>query len=208
MRPFYLVCYAGAQLLCRLAFRLTVSGREHIPASGPFIVASNHLAYFDPMIVGCILKREICYLARAELFEQFFVKDLIRHLNAFPVHRGQSDITSLKTCITVLGKKKMPLLMFPEGTRIRTGELGVPQRGIAFIAAQTKVPILPVYVENSDRLGDCLRRKKRLKVRLGAALSFAHYRQLTDDKRYRDLAQLVMAEIQRLKEESREETRA
>jgi len=177
-----------------------VKGREHVPKSGAFIAACNHIAYFDPVIVACALKREICFLARAELFEQFFVKDLIKRLNAFPIRRGERDISSIKTCIGILNEKTMPLLIFPEGTRSKTGRLGQPRRGIAFIAGQTRVPILPVYIENSNRLGECLKFQKRLKVRIGVPLEPADYgRLLTEREGYGELARVVMSEIGKLK---------
>ncbi len=201
MRPFYLFCYVSCRVICRLAFRLSVTGVEHVPSSGPFIAASNHVAYFDPVIVGCTLKREVCFLARAELFGQFLVKDLIKRLNAFPIQRGEADISSIKTCIEVLKERGLPLLMFPEGTRSKTGRLGEPRRGIAFIAAQTNVPILPVYIENSNRLRDCLRRKSRLRVRIGEPLLASDYgRLLTKKEGYEEMARLVMSEIGRLRD--------
>ncbi len=200
MRPLYFLCYLCTEVICRLGFRLSVKGREHVPKSAAFIAASNHTAYFDPVIVACALKREICFLARAELFEQFFVKDLIKMLNAFPIRRGERDISSIKTCIAILREKGMPLLMFPEGTRSTTGRFGEPRRGIAFIAAQTRVPILPVYIENSNRLGECLRLQKRLRVRIGEPLDPADYgRLLTEREGYGELARLIMSEICKLK---------
>jgi 1-acyl-sn-glycerol-3-phosphate acyltransferase len=200
LRPFYFFCYACSKAICRVAFRLSVEGREHVPESAAFIAASNHIGYFDPVIVACALGREICFLARAELFDQFFVKDLIKKLNAFPIRRGERDVAAIKTCIAILGEKRMPLLMFPEGTRSRTGRLGEPRRGIAFIAARTRVPILPVYIENSDRLGECFRLQKRLIVRIGRPLYPTEYGQLlTRREGYGQLTRLVMSEIWKLK---------
>lgn len=203
MKPFFRLCYSVSQTVFRILFHLSVKGREHIPASGPFIAASNHIAYFDPVIVGALLKREIAFLARAELFSQFLIKDLIRKLNAFPIRRGKSDIASIKTCIRVLQNQKMPLLMFPEGTRIRTGELATPQRGIAFITAQTKVPLLPIYIENSNHLAACFFFRKRLKVRIGESIGFDQYKSfLADTKQYSELARFIMSKIQDLKDEA------
>jgi len=200
VRPFYFLCYVSTEVVCRLGFRLSVKGREHVPKSGAFIAACNHVAYFDPVIVACALKREVCFLARAELFEQFFVKDLIKRLNAFPIRRGERDISSIKTCISILAERAMPLLLFPEGTRSTTGRLGEPRRGIAFIAAQTRVPILPVYIENSNHLGECLKLRKRLRVRIGKPLEPADYAHLlTGREGYGELARVVMSEIGRLK---------
>jgi len=206
MKPFFRFCYAGCHAISRLLFHLSVKGRENIPVSGPFIAASNHIAYFDPIIIGSLLKREIAFLAKAELFDQFLIKDLIKKLNTFPIQRGKSDIASIKTCIRILQNQKMPLLMFPEGTRIRTGELATPQRGIAFIAAQTKVPLLPIYIENSNHLDACLFFKRRLKVRIGEAIGYDQYKPfVSDTKQYSELARLIMLKIQALKDEAKKD---
>ena len=203
MKPFFRFSYVVCQTTFRLLFRLSVKGREHIPTSGPFIAASNHLAFLDPVIVGSVLKREIAFLARAELFDKFLIKDLIKMLNAFPIHRGKSDITSIKTCIRILKNQKMPLLMFPEGTRIKTGELGNPKRGISFIAAQTQAPLLPVYIENSNHLGACFVFKRRLKMRIGKPVAYDQYKPLVSDaKQYSELGQSIMSEIQALKDQA------
>ena len=205
MRPFYLIAYFTSHAIFRIVFHLSIKGRENIPDSGPFIAASNHVAYFDPVIIGSFLKHEIFFLARAELFEQFLLKDLIRKLNAFPVKRDKSDISSLKTCIHILQERKMPLLIFPEGTRNKTGELGVPQRGIAFVAAQTKVPILPIYIENSNYLCSCALFKKSLKVRIGKAIDYSGYKHLFEDrKQYFEFSQMIMLKIKLLKDRMQE----
>jgi 1-acyl-sn-glycerol-3-phosphate acyltransferase len=78
--------------------------------------------------------------------------------------------------------------------------LGTPERGISFIAAQTKVPILPIYVENGGHLLDCALFKKRLKIRFGEVISYDEYAPLLKEKKgYRELAQLIMLKIQALK---------
>jgi 1-acyl-sn-glycerol-3-phosphate acyltransferase len=198
---FFRLSYSVCQSVFRLLFHLSVKGREHIPETGPFIAASNHISYFDPIIIGSLLKREIAFLAKAELFDQFLVKDLIRKLNPFPIQRGKSDITSIKTCIRILQNQKKPLLMFPEGTRIKMGELATPQRGIAFITAQTKVPLLPIYIENSNHLAACFFFKRRLKVRFGKLLSYDQYKPFMEDtKQYSELARFIMSKIQDLKD--------
>jgi 1-acyl-sn-glycerol-3-phosphate acyltransferase len=90
--------------------------------------------------------------------------------------------------------------MFPEGTRIRTGELGCPHRGISLLAARTRVPILPIYIENSDRLLGCFLFKKRLIIRIGESISFPEYRHLlTDKNHYLEFALFVMSKIDSIK---------
>ncbi len=201
MKPFYRFAYVLCQSLSRVIFHVSVKGREHIPKSGPFIAASNHISFTDPPLIGSLIKREIAFFAKDELFHVFLLKDLIKRLNAFPVKRGQSSVSSVKTCLHILNGKKMPLLIFPEGTRIKTGQLGAPERGISFIAAQTQVPILPIYVENGERLLDCALFKKRLKIRFGEVIPYEDYVALLKDKMgYEKLAQLIMSKIQTLKD--------
>jgi 1-acyl-sn-glycerol-3-phosphate acyltransferase len=181
---------------------LSIKGKENIPDSGPFIAACNHVSFADPPIIGSVFRREIAYLAKAELFQNSFFKNILERVNAFPVHREKMDVSAIKTCIRILKKNKMPLLLFPEGTRIKGGKLGRPLRGIAFIAAQTKLPILPLYIENSENLRDCFIFEKRLKVRIGKLLLYSEYQHLAADKKhYAELAELVMTRIQELKED-------
>jgi 1-acyl-sn-glycerol-3-phosphate acyltransferase len=202
MKPFYTFAYVVCQSVSRLIFHVSVKGREHIPKSGPFIAASNHTSFTDPPLIGSLLKREIAFFAKEELFHKVILKDLIKNLNSFPVKRGESNVSSVKICIRILLDQKMPLLIFPEGTRIKTGQLGTPERGISFIAAQTKVPILPIYVENGERLLECALFQRRLKVRFGEAIQHDDYAPLVKEKKgYTELAQLIMSKIQALKDE-------
>ena len=202
MKPFYTCAYVLCQSVSRVLFHVSVKGREHIPKSGPFIAASNHTSFSDPPLIGSLIKRELAFLAKDELFHKIILKDLIKKLNSFPVKRGESNVSSVKTCIRILLDQKMPVLIFPEGTRIKTGQLGIPERGISYIAAQTKVPILPIYVENGERLLDCALFRKRLKIRFGEAIQYEDYAPLAKEKEgYAELAQLIMSKIQALKDE-------
>lgn len=111
----------------RIVFRLSAKGTENIPESGPFIAACNHVAYFDPVIIGAILKREIAYLARAELFDQFLISGLVREFYDIPVKRKGSDITSIKTCLHILQTRDIPLLIFQEGPGSKQGSWERPE---------------------------------------------------------------------------------
>lgn len=201
MKPFYAFCYFLAQTVARIFFRLSVKGRENIPKEGAFIAASNHIAYADPVVIGSIIKREIGFMAKAELFKTKIMRKLLAKLNAFPIHRGKSDIASFKTSIHILSDLKMPLLVFPEGTRILTGELGQPKRGMAFLASQTKVPILPIYIKNSDRLLQCTLFRKRIKIKIGTPIYYRDYRDLVSkSSKYFIFAEKIMSKIQELKD--------
>ncbi len=134
----------------RLVLRLRVTGRNNL-LSGPQILAANHVSNFDPLIVGMAAAREIHFLAKEELFKasRMFAW-LIRTWNAWPVRRGGADSAALKQCSWLLRRGKT-IVLFPEGTRSRTGELQEFQPGIGFLALSNRVPVIPVCLTGVDR---------------------------------------------------------
>ncbi len=136
----------------RLFWRCTVKGSENIPGTGGVIIAPNHASYADPPLVGSSMKRPLYFMAKKELFDMPVLGFLIRRTNAFPVSRGRQDIGSVRFAEALL-KDGRPLLIFPEGTRTRTGAFGKARPGVAMIACHARVPVVPVRVVNSFYLG-------------------------------------------------------
>lgn len=124
--------------------RFRVHGLEHVPADGAFLLASNHVSFFDPPALGCRLPRNLHYFARSTLFEGAFGK-LITALNSIPVNRDGADATSFKRALKTLNKG-FPLLVFPEGTRSPNGSLQPPRRGVGLMACKAQVPVVPARV--------------------------------------------------------------
>ena len=146
--------YKIARIVCiwvaHLLFRMEIRGREHIPAGGGYILASNHRSNFDPIFVATGVKSQIFFMAKEELFEKnAFLKRLFLALGAFPVARGKGDTGALDWAVGVVRSGEV-LGMFLEGTRSKTGELGRPKSGTAMLAHQTKADVLPcaIYFEN------------------------------------------------------------
>jgi len=120
------VLYSVARLLLDgvlgVASGWEVHGREHVPRSGGLLVASNHISYFDPPIIGTAAVRELHYLAKEELFRQPLFGALIRTFHTLPIRRGMADLSGLTRAIEVL-RDGNALVVFPEGSRMRDGEL-------------------------------------------------------------------------------------
>ena len=131
--------------LGRWYFKLRCVGRENIPPTGAVIVASNHLHLSDPIMHAFSLPRTFHTMAKMELFRFKPFGWLIRQLGAFPVDRGHGDRGAIKTAAAVLESGE-PLLIFSEGTRSRTGELGPFKAGTAMIASLTGAPIVPAVI--------------------------------------------------------------
>jgi len=147
---FYKIMKIFVTLYYRVAHKITVIGEGNIPKEGPVLLAANHKSLHDPPAVGISVKREMSFFAKSELFENKLFGAAIRNLNAIPVNRGKGDRAALKTSIEALKEGRM-LLMFPEGTRNKTGkdDLTPLQEGASFIAMSAKAPIVPVAIRGS-----------------------------------------------------------
>jgi cytidylate kinase len=188
--------------LFRLLFGLRISGREHLRYRENYIFASNHLSYGDPLVVGCALDRDVWFLAKQELFRNRFFAWLIRAYHAVPVDRAEIERKTMKRLFDLLGEGRS-VLMFPEGTRSRTGALGDLKAGLGFIAAKSGISIVPVYVAGTNRLTDCLLRRRKLIVRIGPPIRIEKSRMGQDVKdEYRILAGMAQNEIRMLMDES------
>jgi glycerol-3-phosphate dehydrogenase (NAD(P)+) len=155
-----------------LYFRMSRIGREHLPESGPMILASNHRSFLDPFVIGTVARRPIYYVAKKELFANRLVAWLLNSLGAFPVDRGASDTEMLKTAEAIL-ERGDALLMFPEGTRIRPGALGKPKRGTGRLVLESGAPVVPVAVIGSEAVRNGWRfRPQKVRIRIGRPLTF------------------------------------
>ena len=152
-------------------FRLRRLGTEHIPEGG-VILASNHRSFLDPFAIGCCLGRPIYFVAKQELFKNPMLGWILNCLGAFPIKRGASDDESVATSLALL-ERGQAVVIFPEGTRIRTGSLGSPRRGVGRLALQSGKPVVPIAVTNSERARRGWRiRPVRVHLRFGPALTF------------------------------------
>ncbi len=139
---------------------------ENIPANGSFIVCSNHTSNFDPPLVGNIIQRKkIHFMAKEELFKFSPLGRSLRALGAFPVKRGSVDKNSISHALSLL-KNGNIIGLFPEGTRIKTGEIGKVFHGPAFIALKSNKPVLPVAIKWPEKVF------KPVKVSVGPLIYF------------------------------------
>jgi cytidylate kinase len=185
----------------RVVFGLRISGREHLRYRENFIFASNHLSNGDPLVVGCALDREVWFLAKKELFGNRLFARLIEAYHAIPVDREEIERKTMKRLFGLLGEGRS-ILMFPEGTRSRTGKLGELKAGLGFIAAKSGVSIVPVCVAGSNRLFDCFLRRAKLSVRIGPPIRMGSGRREESAKEeYRVLAGMAQSEIGMLMDE-------
>jgi len=194
--------YRFARALCRLLLlllrRWEVHGGENLPVSGGVLVISNHQSYWDPVVVGCALARQVHFMAKAQLFQIPVLGTIIRALGAFPVARGSGDRGAIRRALQVL-EAGCVLGIFPEGTRSRSGELLEPHLGAAMLAVKAGVPVLPVAVINTRGIWG------KVRVHIGKTLQFPQYynRRVSRDD-YREVSRILMREIAALMDSAQE----
>ena len=148
---FYSVVRAIGGLLLKIFWRMEVIGIENLPERGGAIIASNHVSYLDPIVLGASTKRKIHFLAKKEVFNNIFSSIFLKNLNAFPVDRKKIDMHAFKKTISILEGGGV-LGIFPEGTRSLNGELQELKLGVVKIAMKVGVPIIPVGIIGTHKI--------------------------------------------------------
>jgi 1-acyl-sn-glycerol-3-phosphate acyltransferase len=149
---YNLASWVSKYILLPLYARLEVTGAENIPMEGPLIIASNHLNDADPGILCTRVRRPIAFMAKVELFKVPGLAQFLRAFGAFPVRRGEADLSALRQANAALAKG-LAVCIFPEGTREGSPERlaeGLP--GAAILALRGEIPILPVAISGSGRM--------------------------------------------------------
>ncbi len=135
--------------LMRLWFRIRLEGEEHIPPTGPAILAANHRSNVDPVLLACAITRPVFFMAKAELFV-FPLGPILRWIGQFPVRRGGADREALRQSAAVIARGDL-LGLFPEGTR-GAGRFEALLPGLAYIVARERCPALPVVMFGTERV--------------------------------------------------------
>jgi glycerol-3-phosphate dehydrogenase (NAD(P)+) len=170
------VLYRLARLILvpffRLYFRLERIGSEHLPRSGPLLLAANHRSFLDPFVIGALARRPVYYVAKRELFESRWQAWVLNSLGAFPVDRGHGDRDAMVTARAILARGDC-VVIFPEGTRVRSGALGRPHRGVGRLALETGAPVVPLALIGSEEVRRGWRiRPRTVRIRCGRPLLF------------------------------------
>jgi len=143
IRPIYRLAWTAMRIISRTWFNWRVIGAEQVPVTGPVILASNHVSFADPPMIGSALPRAISYLARDTLFDQPGLGWFIRQLNAVPVDRDGGGAAGLKAILDRLHAGG-GIILFPEGTRSRDGRLQSARSGVGLTVIKSEAPVVPV----------------------------------------------------------------
>src|SRR4051794_21146769 len=178
----YGLLHAVVPPLAKAVWRPTVTGLENVPATGPVILASNHVSFADSLVIPIVVPRKVVFLTKSDYFTGSGVKGTASRLwfevlGMLPVDRDDSKaaIASLDTALEVLGRGEA-FGIYPEGTRSRDGRLYRGRTGVAHLALTAGVPVVPVGLRGTERLqpvGSRLPRVVPVTVAFGAPIEVA-----------------------------------
>ena len=195
------------EIFIRILFKLHVSGRENIP-NAPYIVVSNHASLLDPPLVGIACKKKnkiVDFIAKEELFEGALLGCWTRAVNCIFVDRKGMGVGAMKEAVRRL-KAGRVVGIFPEGTRSENGSLQEGKRGVGFLIAKARVPVVPIYIEGS---GEAFPKGKKVKkgsiidVYIGKAIQPNDFTDAlgSGKQTYELITNMVMERIAQQKEE-------
>ena len=194
--------------LLRVVFRPHAQGTEHVPETGPAILASNHLSYADWLFMPLTMSRRVTFVAKAEYFTSpglkgWLQKTFFSGAGQVPIDRasGSSAEGALTTAKRILADGEL-FGIYPEGTRSHDGRLYRGKTGVARLALETGVPVIPVAVVGTDVVappGKKFGSFTRPVVRFGPPLDFSRYEGLENDRYIlRSITDEIVYEIMRL----------
>ncbi len=147
----YRVLHDLAWLLTRLVCRYQVHGLQHVPRTGPLLIVTNHLSWYDPILFGAILPRRVWFFAKVEVFRWPIAGWLARLTGQIPVHRGAGDRAALEQALTYL-RAGRAVMIFPEGTVERQEQMIAAHPGVAMLALRCGVTVLPIAHVGTRRI--------------------------------------------------------
>lgn len=148
---YHLFKWSIVSPLLNFYFQGKVYGSENVPKKGPFVIASNHASYFDPLLLSCAVCRPVAYMAKEELFKIPLLNQGMRLYGAYPVKRGASDRNAIRAALMVL-QQGWAAGIFLDGTRTPDARIVEPKLGAALIAAKANVPLLPVSLWGTEKI--------------------------------------------------------
>jgi len=215
---YWLMKYVVIGPIVKAIWRPWVIGRRNIPAEGAAILASNHLSVSDSVFLPLMIDRPVSFLAKSDYFtgkglKGWATRMFMKATGQIPIDRsgGKASEASLNTGLQVLGRGDL-LGIYPEGTRSPDGKLYRGRTGIARMALEAGVPVVPVVMVDTDTMmpiGSSIPRVVRVGVVIGEPLDFTRFRGMEGDRYVlRSVTDEIMVALQRLGEQEYEDVYA
>lgn len=191
--------------ILKIFFGFEVKGRENFPKKGPFILASNHVSFADPVVMGVACNTApVAFIAKKELFDTSILGRWIKAVGCIPIERNSLSFKPLKEAVRRL-KQSGVIGIFPEGTRSLDGRLQKAEPGIGLIARKSGAPIIPMYISGTEKAlprGKTSLRIHKIKATIGKPVDITESTAFPEKiKIYDSIGEKVMSAIAGLKDE-------
>ncbi len=144
-RPVYTIVEKILRPLFTVVYRIRITGREHVPDTGPCVLAANHVSVMDGFFLGIAVTRQVRFMAKSELYRVPVVKQILHAAGAFPVERGADAGRAVAAGMALL-ERGACIGLFPEGTSLPDQKRGY-KRGAARLALASGAPLIPVALD-------------------------------------------------------------
>lgn len=215
---YWLMKYVVIGPIVKAIFRPWIIGRRNVPAEGAAILASNHLSFVDSVFLPLMIDRPVSFLAKSDYFtgkglKGWATRMFFKATGQLPIDRsgGKASEASLNTGLQVLGRGDL-LGIYPEGTRSPDGKLYRGRTGIARMALEAHVPVVPVVMVDTDTMmpiGTRIPRVARVGIVIGEPLDFSRFAGMESDRYIlRSITDEIMVALQRIGEQEYEDVYA
>ncbi len=151
-----------------LLFVPKIIGKKNARLKGKAIIISNHISMWDPLFICVVFKRQIFWMGKIELFKNKMARFFFKAVKAFPVRRGEGDLAAIRHAFRILRDGKL-FGIFPEGRRVKSGQIARFEPGTSMIALKNDAPVIPIYIKGEYKLF------RRMKMIIGDPLRLADY---------------------------------
>lgn len=145
-----------------------IIGKKNTKIKGRAVIISNHISMWDPLFIAVVFPRQIFWMGKVELFKNGIARLFFKLVKAFPVRRGEGDLAAIRHAFRLLRDNKL-FGIFPEGKRIKSGEISKFEPGTSMIALKNDAPVLPLYIKGHYKLF------RRMKMIVGEPIRLADY---------------------------------
>jgi 1-acyl-sn-glycerol-3-phosphate acyltransferase len=183
--------------VCLFFYRVRAIDSDKVPARGPAIITPNHFSFFDHFFVAVYLRRKVQFMAKSQLFKAKALEFIFSHGGVFPILRGRRDEEAFKTAHTILGRGGV-IVMYAEGGRSRSGELGEAKPGVGRLALESGVAVVPSAIVGSSKVRNWKRLQfPKVTVQYGDPIRFERVENPTREQS-QAAAEQIFAEVKKL----------